>query len=155
VSRTTYWHHTRSLEANGAAVIAIVLGMHITQAVILLLDSHAVGGIALAAMLAVASSAGVAGAHMLGVIMLGFAGCTIVGVTRPGLHPIWRLALMLPQQALLTIAAWGAVEAIWRSAYADGVLRSAGFILADQLPLLVILMTHTVAIVRRSKDRRF
>jgi len=141
------------LRGNGVAVIVVVLAMHIAQAAILLVDTHATGGIALSTMLDTARWLRLGGAHSLGILMLGFAGCTVLALTVRLGHPLIALTLMLPQQALLTIAATGAVGAIIDSSYADGVLRSRGFILADQLPLFVILATHTVAAISLSRRR--
>ena len=60
---------------------------------------------------------------------------------------IWTALCLLPQQALLTLAAVGAVEAIWASQFADGVIRSRYFIAADQFPPILAAVFHNFAVV--------
>jgi len=53
------------------------------------------------------------------------------------------LMCLLPQQLLLYIAAGGSVNAILHGAYADGVVRSSAFLLADQVSTALIAIFHT------------
>ena len=57
------------------------------------------------------------------------------------------VALLMPQQALLIYAAAGAIEAIVGSSFADGVVRSRGFIAADQGVVILLASFHTVALL--------
>lgn len=64
--------------------------------------------------------------------------------------PTWMLFLLLPQQILLMMSASGAIEAIWVSQFADGVVRPRGFIAADQLYSVLAAVGHTTAIIRHA-----
>jgi hypothetical protein len=57
------------------------------------------------------------------------------------------LGLLLPQQALLLLTAWSASGAVLVSAYADGVTRSRVFIAADQMPIVLLVSIHTLALI--------
>ena len=59
----------------------------------------------------------------------------------------WFVLLLIPQQILLTMSAVGAIEAIWISQFADGVIRSRAFITADQVYSILTAIGHTAAIV--------
>ena len=45
------------------------------------------------------------------------------------------------------VAAWGGLNAVIESQYADGVTRPAEFIFTDQLPVMLIAILHTVALI--------
>lgn len=62
-------------------------------------------------------------------------------------HNLLAIGALLPQQLLLGVSAWGAVNAIWFSHYADGVIRDRGFIAADQFANIAIWAAHTVTIL--------
>jgi hypothetical protein len=59
----------------------------------------------------------------------------------------WTVWLLLPQQILLMISASGAIEAVWISQFSDGVIRSRGFIAADQMHIVLAAIGHTAAII--------
>jgi hypothetical protein len=59
----------------------------------------------------------------------------------------WSLVLLMPQQILLYVAAWGGLQAVVDGQYADGVLRPYAFILTDQLPVMLLALLHTLAIL--------
>lgn len=61
------------------------------------------------------------------------------------------IALFLPQQAMLVVAAAGAVDAMQSGHYADGSARSHLFIIVDQLPVVLAAACHTLAIIFRPK----
>ncbi len=54
---------------------------------------------------------------------------------------------VMPQTVVLIVAAWGANQAVWSNHYADGAPYPFAFIAADQLPVLLIAILHTVAII--------
>jgi hypothetical protein len=58
-----------------------------------------------------------------------------------------RLTLLLPQQLLLYVAAWGGLQAVVNGHYADGVARPYEFILTDQLPLMLLAVVHTLSLI--------
>jgi hypothetical protein len=63
-------------------------------------------------------------------------------------QPSWQtLAALLPQQAILTVSAYAAAAAVVAAHYGDGVIRPRPFILADQAPVILVFVLHTVAVV--------
>ena len=54
---------------------------------------------------------------------------------------------MLPQQALLVIAASGAAGAVLQGSYPDGAVRPWIFILADQVGLILLAPAYTLAVL--------
>lgn len=70
-------------------------------------------------------------------------------------RPMLRsLVLVLPQQMFLMISAVGAVVAISKSQFADGVLRPWQFIATDQVPAILAAVLHTLALVEWLGKRR-
>jgi hypothetical protein len=66
----------------------------------------------------------------------------------------WQtLAALLPQQAILTVSAAGAVAAVVVAHYGDGVIRPREFILADQAPVMLAFLLHTAAVVEMHARR--
>ncbi len=61
-------------------------------------------------------------------------------------NPLLALVCMLPQQAVWSVAAWGASKAILLGMYGDGTIRSPWFIGADQAPVIGIVIFYTFAI---------
>lgn len=59
----------------------------------------------------------------------------------------WWLMLLIPQQAVLMLSAWGALHAISTSRFADGVPRPPLFILCDQLPAVLAAVFHSAALI--------
>ena len=64
--------------------------------------------------------------------------------TKPDLR---TLALLLPQQFFMLMAAGGSIMAMWCGHYADGVQRSHFFIMADQMPWVLAALLYTISIV--------
>ena len=57
-----------------------------------------------------------------------------------------NVLLLIPQQFFLMLSAYGAVKSMWIGAFADGVIRPHEFLIADQLPAVLIGVMHTLAI---------
>jgi hypothetical protein len=57
------------------------------------------------------------------------------------------VTLLLPQQVILIMAAGSAIEAIFQSHFADGVIRSRAFIVADQSVYILLAFFYTMAII--------
>ena len=68
---------------------------------------------------------------------------------------IWRTAMMLPQQFILGVSAMGALEAMYNSTFADGVWRPRAFLIADQIPVVLIAVFHTIAIIRSARNKNW
>lgn len=65
----------------------------------------------------------------------------------------WPIVLMIPQQSLLLISAFGAITAIVTGQYADGVERARGFIAADQVHIILAATSHAFAIIATTHDQ--
>jgi hypothetical protein len=122
------------------AIIWCAVALHVMWGCLLLFDGRVLGATALSAF------ADVPRFVMAGVFFL-VAALAVVGVTRR--HGTWlSLALLLPQQAVLTVSAVSAVMAVIHSEYGDGVARPWHFILADQAPVILTVVLHTIAVVQ-------
>jgi hypothetical protein len=65
------------------------------------------------------------------------------------------LALMLiPQQMVLLLSAGNGIRATAISHYADGVGRPWAFILADQLPVILLAVLYSVAVLEAAFEER-
>lgn len=58
-----------------------------------------------------------------------------------------RLLCLLPQQIVLWLSALSIVAAIVAAQYGDGVLRPRPFIFLDQLPVLLLCLFYTAAVL--------
>ena len=59
----------------------------------------------------------------------------------------WGLALMLPQQMMLVVIAFGTIVAVWYNVYPDGELRPWYFILADHVDKILLAPAYTLGIL--------
>ena len=84
--------------------------------------------------------------RLLGAAMIAAATLALYSLVRPP-RPALAVALLIPQQFLLMLSAANAVRAVWLSAFGDGVVRERTFILADQLPGMLVALLHTAAII--------
>ncbi len=79
---------------------------------------------------------------LLVAVLCGASTLTLTGLT---LRYPWSFVMLIPQQLLLMMSAAGAIEAVFLSQYADGVLRHWTFIAADQAYSVIAAMGHTLA----------
>lgn len=77
-------------------------------------------------------------------ILMASATIAIMGFYVP--NKVYNCILLVPQQALLFVSAGGALEAILRGQFADGVVRSHGFLIVDQIVGLLVAFFHCWAI---------
>jgi hypothetical protein len=83
---------------------------------------------------------------VLAAALFAASGLAMWGVTRR--RPSWQgLAMLLPQQAMLTFSAYAAAVAVAVAQYGDGVPRPRLFILADQVPAVLTMVLHTAAVI--------
>jgi len=81
----------------------------------------------------------------LGVMFLLVAAIALVGLwSKPGKV---RQLMFLPQQVFLLTAAIGCASAIARGQYLDGTPRPPLFILADQLPIILLAIAYVVSVL--------
>jgi len=72
---------------------------------------------------------------------------TAMRTPSPRRYGFKTLALLIPQQFFMLMAAGGSMLAVWNGYYADGVIRTTPFILADQSPWILAALLYTVSIV--------
>lgn len=119
-------------------MVAYAVALHLAWAVILLFDGSATNATALHALHRYIAMPGLSPV---------IAGAALVAAYAMWSNSPWTLVLLLPQQILLMMSAAGAVEAIWLSQFADGVIRARAFIAADQLYSVLAAIGHTLAII--------
>jgi hypothetical protein len=62
---------------------------------------------------------------------------------------------LLPQQFLLLVSAFGGIRAAVLGHYADGTVRPWQFIVADQLPVILLALIYTTAMLAMGRVRNF
>jgi hypothetical protein len=122
------------------AVIWCAIALHLLWACLLLVNDRALGATALHAFAGVPRL-------LTAAMLFGVAAMAAIGVLRDGSRRM-TLALLLPQQAVLSISAMSAVTAVVDGRYGDGVPRPWYFILADQAPVILTMVLHTIAVVQ-------
>lgn len=121
-------------------VIFYAISLHLTQAISLAVDPS-VGGIT-----SLYTIQRLLHSRELTIVTI----CFVALVALYGLMQEKRwlaILLTLPQQFFLFIASYGAIDAIIQGRFADGVLRSRWFLLADQSPTIFAAAGHTFAIL--------
>lgn len=122
------------------AIIWCAIALHLLWGSLLLVNDRALGATALHAF---------AGMPRLltAAVLFAVAATAAVGVVWRAPRPV-TLALLLPQQAVLSISAMSAITAVVGGRYGDGVPRPWYFILADQAPVILTMVLHTIAVVQ-------
>ncbi|HZB30741.1 MAG TPA: hypothetical protein VE465_11305 [Streptosporangiaceae bacterium] len=128
------------MKVRPVAIIWCAIALHLLWGCLLLINDRALGATALHAF-------GGMPRLITAVILFGVAAMAAVGVVWDGPRTL-TLALMLPQQAVLSISAMSAVTAVIDGRYGDGVPRPWYFILADQAPVILTMVLHTIAVVQ-------
>ena len=131
-------------------MVAQAAVLHVSWAVLLLLSPtplfvtsvHSLGGIGRFPLAVVLMAAGVSA----------FAGLAWDRRTAGEGRLRVGVLLMLPQQAVLLLSAFGALQAMTRSQFADGVTRPTAFIVADQLYTVLLAAGHTAAVISTQSD---
>ena len=85
--------------------------------------------------------------HVISILFIVIAAMAAWGVLHKPKFEITRVLFLLPQQMLLVISAVGAAKAMWLSQFADGVIRPREFLIADQIPVILTAIFHTLAIL--------
>lgn len=134
----------------GTGPILVVCAMQIVEAGMLLGFPPAVGATPLLAMLISLQVMGLGSVHGLAICLLIGAALAVVGaIFRIGCA---RLAILMPQNFLLGVMAFGGIVAAAHGRYLDGTTIPGVHIFADQLGMLALLVIHSVAIIDRSRD---
>jgi hypothetical protein len=129
----------RKAHPTAALVIWSAAVLHSIEAGIIIWTPNADSSIGMASYLATASDR-----RVLSVLMLAASASAVVGAFKRNLTAIFAL---LPQQTMLCITAVGALYFAVAGHYADGYVPNGGgvFILADQLPRVLLCLLHSVA----------
>ena len=85
----------------------------------------------------------VGGERWVAAAMLIFVGAVAFLVTS---RQPWAPLVVIPQEIILALAAWSALDAIWASAFADGEVRPRPFIASDQGIYIMLFLGHTLAL---------
>lgn len=121
-------------------IIWYAVALHALWGVLLLVDASAIGATPLSVyehLPRVVVAAGL----LLAAALAGY------GSTRPRGHTTLGILALLPQQGLLSVSALASVLAVVEGRYGDGVVRPRLFIMADQAPIILTMVLHTVAVV--------
>lgn len=86
---------------------------------------------------------GMVSAPNLGMFYLLIALLAAVGLAAPKYIGYIFIA---PQQIALFIAAYGAINAMQSGTFADGVIRPTAFLVADQMPIILLAVFHLICI---------
>jgi len=127
------WH-------TGATTIMYVTALHLCWATLILVSPATEATTPLQALVNLFGEG-----RILSAMFLVGAAFATVGAYYPS--TLVGVMCMLPQQALLVIAASGAAEAVVRGSYPDGVIRPWIFILADQVSLILLAPAYTLAVL--------
>ncbi len=131
--------------AAGACMVLYCTAIHVIWACLILENHAATGATPVSALASLFKSDGV-----LAAVLLLVAALSIVGLIS---RMPWAVALLMPQQSLLLISAFGAAAAIISAQYADGVIRPQEFIAADQAGVILAAPAHAIAIIISTYDR--
>lgn len=126
-------------------MVIYAISLHLAWAFILLIDESAVNATALNALYRYI--------HPPIFLAVAVAAAALLALVAVFTRPSWTLVLLLPQQVLLMMSAAGAIEAIWTAQFADGVVRTRGFIAADQFYSVLAAIGHTAAIILQARSR--
>ncbi len=111
------------------------------QGLILIHSSDANGSIGMTAIIAVTGGNN----FVTGWLLLLCLPLTVVGMF-PFIPRLYKIFFFVPQVLVTVVYAMGASSAIIKGSYADSILRSHTFILADQVPLFLILGCHMASV---------
>lgn len=127
------------VHAKHPLVVVYAIALHYVWAITLLLDGKAA---------AVTATSGLYGRFDLVVpYFLIFAATFALWSLFLPRNTLWPILLILPQQFALSLSAYTAVSAMISGRFADGTVRPAAFITADQCPAVLIMLFHTIAIL--------
>lgn len=136
-------------------IILMVSFLHLTWAALLLWTPAAAHSTPVAAVISVFHSRAGAVAALAGTGVLALVAAWFhQNPTRIATHPRYLALALIPQQVLLFMSAAGGITAAIRGHYADGVARPWQFIIGDQLPVILVALLYTTAILIAGRARR-
>ena len=129
-------------------VVGITIALHLVWATGLLLHPDSIHATALHAMLELTGNPFLAATIFGAVALLAMLGLLAVRVTE-------QVILILPQHIVLWISAVGVGWAMYFGQYADGVERDHWFIIVDQIPVVLLALGHTAALIFISRRNHY
>jgi hypothetical protein len=138
------WRTSRISEvAIGRYVILLASLLHVGWAVLLVINAAAGHSTPVSILTRVFG-----GAYRASVVLVI---CAVMAMVFPfKQHRMSNLAmagLLIPQQVLLFMSAGAGLYAAATQRYADGIVRGHEFILADQLPIIILALLYSVVIL--------
>ena len=71
----------------------------------------------------------------------------VYGLVNTRFNNFQSVSFLIPQQTLMFISAFSSMGAVFAEHYADGVARTSSFIFAGELPTIVGVVWHSIAII--------
>jgi hypothetical protein len=143
-----YLEHTRrsliGIIDTSPLFVLYAISLHLIWAICAFLSDSAYNGTAFAGVYAVFGDASP-------YACLFVASCAIVALFNQS--TLSGFMLMMPQQMMLFLSAFSALHGMIDAHFADGVIRSREFIVADQIPAVLGATAHTIAMMRIALDR--
>ena len=150
----------QSHETIGRYPISIIMAitLHFFWAAGLSSDPSSIGATGPHALVVIATNPHIAAAILFTVATLATLGTLLSAeITRDLCRVIrvsetWvRIFLLLPQQVILWFSLVGAIDAMWLGQFADGVERPHWFLIVDQIPVVLVALGHTAALLLISR----
>lgn len=137
-----HWENAmqRAVSAGSIGLIGLAIIMHLVWAGVLSFDADAINATGPHALLLIARRPDIAAGVLFTVAVLAIVGCSIE-------ERVPRIVLLLPQQVILWFSLIGAANAMWMGQFADGTVRSSGFLVVDQIPVVLVALGHTAALL--------
>lgn len=120
--------------------IVITIMMHAVWSIGLMFDQEAINATGLHTVLLLARHPAVA-AFLFGAVAISAAGGLVIK------QRYLRVFLILPQQLILWFSIVGAGYAMFLGQFADGIQRAHWFLIVDQIPVVLIALGHTAALL--------
>ena len=141
--------HARAVALIGRypIIICVTIVMHFVWSISVGIDPGAVHATALHTVMTVAGNPAVAALIFGSVAMVAALGLTMR-------DRYVRVFFILPQQIVLWFSIVGAGHAMWLGQFADGVQRSNWFLIVDQIPVVLIALGHTAALLLIAENGR-
>lgn len=114
--------------------------MHIVWSVGLVLQPDAIHATGLHTVLVIAREP-IYAAFIFGLV----AFLAMVGIAAENIAA--RVTMILPQQIVLWFSVVGAMRAMYLGEFADGTVRAHWFLVVDQIPVVLIALGHTAALL--------
>ncbi len=121
--------------------IVMAITMHLVWAVGLLIDNAAVNATGLHALHTIFQQHDITTAA----VILAVVAAAVTGLFVRGTQA--KVLLLIPQQILLWFSVAGVSYAMLIGRFADGVQRSHLFLVVDQIPVILVALGHTAALL--------